>query len=91
MLERLHQVFTWLRLKSSVLRLADNFSHLPLVEVNLFLDLLYDIWFGDNVCYADGKTCVYQPIIDDELDVRENICTGCRSKIFPNDMDETTC
>ena len=55
---------------------------------DLLFDLSHNIWFSDDICDSDCETCVYEPVVDHELDVGEDICAGLWTEILPNDMNE---
>ena len=57
---------------------------------NLLLDLSDNLWLSNNVSNTHSETSMYEPVVNDKLNVGQNIGTSLWAKILPDNVDETT-
>ena len=90
MLEGLHGTLTRLRLQTSILGPVDDLADLSLTQINGIDNLFVNLRLNNDISDTDGETCVYNPVVDHELDVREKIRALLWTQILPCDVDQAT-
>jgi hypothetical protein len=72
-LKGFNQSFTWLLLQATVLSFLDNLAHFVFMAHQDALDFTDNFGFGNDICDTHSETSVYEPVVNDHLDVREDV------------------